>query len=55
VRKELFFDAPYSHQTLRDMVAEIRMLCQEVGLMNPVARRMWRIREIDGRPSRYHG
>ena len=26
MRKELFFDAPYSHQTLRNMVAEILML-----------------------------
>jgi hypothetical protein len=55
VRKALFFDAPDSHQTLRDMVAEIRMLCQDVGFMNPVARCMWRICEIDGRPSRYRG
>ncbi len=53
VRKEFFIDAPDSRQTLRDMFADIRMLCHDVGLMNPVARLMWRICKIDGRPSRY--
>ena len=53
VRKEMFFDAPESRQTLRDMFGEIRMLCHELGLMNPMALWMWRICKIDGRPSRY--
>jgi P-aminobenzoate N-oxygenase AurF len=55
VRKELFFDAPDSRQTLRDMFGDVRMLCHDVGLMNPVARWMWRICKIDGPPSRYRG
>ena len=55
VRKELFFGAPDSRQTLRDMFGDIRMLCHDVGLMNPLALLMWRICKIDGRPSRYHG
>jgi hypothetical protein len=55
VRKELFFDAPDSRQTLRDMFADVRMLCHDVGLMNPLALWMWRICKIDGRPSRYRG
>ena len=55
VRKELFFDAPDSRQALRDMFGDVRMLCHDVGLMNPVARLMWRICKIDGRPSRYRG
>lgn len=55
VRKELFFDAPESRQTLRDIFGDVRMLCQDVGLMNPAARLMWRICKIDGRPSRYRG
>lgn len=55
VRKELFFDAPDSRQALHDMFADIRMLCHDVGLMNPVALRVWRICKIDGRPSRYRG
>ncbi len=55
VRKELFFDAPGSRQTLREMFSDVRMLCHEVGLMNPVARLTWRLCKIDGRPSRYRG
>jgi hypothetical protein len=31
VRKELFFDAPDSGQTLRDMFGDVRMLCHDVG------------------------
>lgn len=55
VRKELFFDAPDSRRMLRDMLGDVRMLCYDVGLMNPFARLMWRIYKIDGRPSRYRG
>jgi P-aminobenzoate N-oxygenase AurF len=53
VRKELFFRAPESRQMLRDMFADVRMLCYDTGLMNPAARLMWRICKIEGRPSRY--
>jgi hypothetical protein len=53
VRKELFFRAPESRQTLRDMFGDVRMLAHEVGMMNPVARLVWRICKIDGPPSRY--
>jgi hypothetical protein len=53
VRKDLFFRAPESRQTLRDMFGDVRMLAHDVGLMNPVARLVWRICKIDGRPSRY--
>lgn len=53
VRKELFFDAPDSRQTLRDMFGDIRMLCHDVGLMNNIALLTWRVCKIDGRPSRY--
>jgi hypothetical protein len=53
VRKELFFGAPASRQMLRDMFADVRMLCHDTGLMNPAARVMWRICRIDGEPSRF--
>ncbi|MBV9088483.1 MAG: diiron oxygenase [Mycobacteriaceae bacterium] len=53
VRKEVFFGAPDSRQMLRDMFGDVRMLCYDVGLMNPAARLMWRICKIEGRPSRY--
>lgn len=54
-RKQWFFGAPESRQTWRDMFADVRMLCHELGLMNPAARLMWRICKIDGTPSRYRG
>lgn len=53
VRKDLFFDAADSRQTLRNMFSDVRMLCHDVGLMNPLALLMWRICKIGGRPSRY--
>jgi P-aminobenzoate N-oxygenase AurF len=53
VRKEVFFDAADSRQTLRNMFGDVRMLCHDVGLMNPFALLMWRICKIGGRPSRY--
>jgi len=53
VRKEMFFDAADSRQTLRNMFADVRMLCYDVGLMNPFALLTWRICKIGGRPSRY--
>lgn len=43
----------YSRQRLGAVFGDIRMLCQDVGLMNPLARLIWRIGGIDGPPSRY--
>jgi hypothetical protein len=37
------FCAPQSRQFLRDMFADVRMLCYDTGLMNRVAKLMWRI------------
>jgi hypothetical protein len=53
VRKDVFFRSPDSRQNLRDMFGEIRMLCHELGLMNPIAMLVWRVCKIDGRPYRY--
>jgi hypothetical protein len=53
VRKELFFRSPESRRFLRDMFGDVRMLCHDTGLMNPLAKLMWRICKIDGPPSRY--
>jgi hypothetical protein len=53
VRKEVFFRSPESRQMLRDMFGDVRMLCKETGLINPIAKLVWRICKIDGRPSRY--
>ncbi|MGK2867390.1 MAG: AurF N-oxygenase family protein [Mycobacterium sp.] len=53
VRKELFFKAPESKKMLRDMFSDVRMLCHDTGLMNPLAKLIWRICKIDGPASRY--
>ena len=53
VRKDLFFKSPESRQMLRDMFADVRMLCHDTGLMNPPAKLMWRICKIEGPPSRF--
>jgi P-aminobenzoate N-oxygenase AurF len=55
VRKELFFNAPDSRQALRDMYGDVRMLCDDLGLMNPFALLLWRICKINGQSSRYRG
>lgn len=54
-RKQWFFGSPDGRQKWRDMFADVRMVCHELGLMNPAARLMWRICKIDGAPSRYRG
>jgi hypothetical protein len=53
VRKDVFFRSPESRQMLRDMFGDVRMLCHDTGLINPVAKLVWRICKIDGRPSRF--
>jgi hypothetical protein len=53
VRKDVFFRSPESRQMLRDMFGDVRMLCKDTGLINPIAKLVWRICRIDGRPSRY--
>lgn len=53
VRRELFFRSPDSRKWLRDMFADMRMLAHDTGLMNPVSRLLWRVCQIDGKPSRY--
>jgi len=35
------------------MFGDVRMLSEETGLMNPVAKLIWRICKIDGDASRY--
>jgi hypothetical protein len=53
VRKEIFFRSPESRQMLRDMFGDVRMLCNDTGLINPIAKLVWRMCKIDGRPSRF--
>jgi hypothetical protein len=53
VRKEIFFKSPESRQMLRDMFGDVRMLAHDTGLLNPLAKIIWRICRINGAPSRY--
>jgi hypothetical protein len=53
VRKEIFFKAPESRMFLRNMFSDVRMLSYDTGLMNPVAKLVWKLCKIDGPPARY--
>ena len=53
IRRELFFSSPESRKWLQDMFGDVRMLCYDTGLMNPLARVIWRLCKIDGPPSRF--
>ncbi|MBJ8339404.1 diiron oxygenase [Antrihabitans sp. YC3-6] len=53
VKSELFWDHPKSQQTLRNYFADVRMLAEKAGLMNPVSKRIWKLMGIDGKQSRY--
>jgi hypothetical protein len=56
VKDELFFGSPDSRKWLREMFADMRMLAYDTGLMDTrSARLMWRICQINGKPSRYRG
>jgi hypothetical protein len=53
VRKEIFFRSPESRKWLQDMFGDVRMLCYDTGLMNPLAKLIWRLCRIDGAPNRF--
>ena len=52
---ELYWDSPESKQFLSDLFGDVRRLAEDSGLMNPMARRVWKALGIDGRPSRFRG
>lgn len=52
---ELYWDSPESQRFLSDLFGDVRKLAEESGLMNPMARRVWKALKIDGRPSRFRG
>ncbi|MGO4258579.1 AurF N-oxygenase family protein [Marmoricola sp. RAF53] len=53
VLKEVFWDSAEGAAMRREVYADVRMLADELGLMNSVSRRVWRALGIDGRSSRY--
>ncbi|TIC85522.1 diiron oxygenase [Nocardioides sp. GY 10127] len=53
VMKEVYWRSPGSRKFLRDLFADVRMLAESAGMMNPLSRRVWRLMKIDGRSSRF--
>ncbi|MFG1791090.1 diiron oxygenase [Nocardia sp. NPDC049149] len=55
IRRELFWRSPEARARRRDYFGEARMLATDIGLMNPVAKLLWRTLRIDGNLARYRG
>lgn len=53
VMREAYWKAPTSEKLLRDTFGDVRMLADELGLMNVVSRRVWRALGIAGTSSRF--
>ncbi|MEP9385342.1 diiron oxygenase [Nocardioides sp. KR10-350] len=53
VAKEIWWDAPESQKTLRDMFSDVRMLADDLGLRNRITRLVWKAMKIDGRSARF--
>ncbi|MGE4427046.1 MAG: diiron oxygenase [Solirubrobacteraceae bacterium] len=55
VFREAFWQAPASQRIMASYFGDMRALADDLGLMNPVSRQVWRRLGIDGEPSRYRG
>lgn len=53
VRKDLFWNSPHAKRTLKAYFADVRALADELALMNPASRQIWKAMGIDGEVSRY--
>lgn len=53
VVREVWWESSESQKFLRDMFGDVRMLAEELGLMNPLSRRLWSALGIAGRPNRF--
>lgn len=53
VVNEVWWDSDHSRKLLRDTFGDVRMLAEELELMNPISRRVWQALGIGGRPSRF--
>ncbi len=53
VMREVWWKSDHSAKLLSDTFADVRVLAEETGLMNPVSRRVWRLLGIDGRRARF--
>ena len=55
VMKEMHWAGPEGRATLSEIFGDVRMLAEQMRIMNPVSRRLWKKLGIDGRPSRFRG
>ncbi|MQY26580.1 AurF N-oxygenase family protein [Nocardia aurantia] len=53
VRDELFFGSAEARRVFSDYFVDVRALAEDIGLMNPLSRRVWKWLRIDGGVSRY--
>ncbi|GAA4086766.1 diiron oxygenase [Nocardioides kongjuensis] len=53
VMREVYWNSEKSQKLLRDTFGDVRMLAEELGLMNRVSRLVWRALGIHGSPSRF--
>ncbi|MFI5782141.1 diiron oxygenase [Nocardia sp. NPDC051570] len=53
VRKELFYGTKEAKQDFSDLFGDVRTLARDIGLMNPIAKRVWKLLRIDGHTTRY--
>ncbi|MGX1809499.1 AurF N-oxygenase family protein [Nocardia sp. NPDC055321] len=53
VRREVFFGLPDSKETFAGYFGDVRALAQRIGLMNPVAKTVWKVLGIGGSTTRY--
>ncbi len=53
VRKELFYGSKEAKQVFSDYFCDVRALAKDIGLMNPVAKAVWKALGIDGPSTRY--
>ncbi|CAM3774311.1 AurF N-oxygenase family protein [Tsukamurella ocularis] len=55
VKREAFWRGPTARALLNDYFAEMRALADDLGLMTPFGRLMWKLLKIDGHKARYRG
>jgi hypothetical protein len=55
VWRQAFWHSPHSRKLLAGYFGDMRALATELGLMNPLAKRVWQAMKIDGEPSRFRG
>ena len=55
VYREAFWRSPKSKEIMASYFGDMRALATELGFMNKVTRRLWKLCGIDGDPSRYRG